>query len=433
MSILFKERLKSFNNKDLLSYKKNPIKHKGYILSLLKNTLQEDEKRDYYLQCCLDTAIDLHRKNSFFIEEKKQKVSFGVIRFSLVDSCIECSRYFLNANIPNDIEIRVLPYHSRQILLLRHEIEDHLEEVLCRKEGFEQAIKNHIIDKHIENSKKENIVFIMVCTSIEEVGRDHDFNWAVLEPSSYRSLIQMLGRVLRHTTIEQDIQEYNFTMMEYTLRGYLRGKESPYIPPYSLIKDSGIQNKLPGDIFEIPYNSFKLFNEDSLRDASFKIDILKTPKDYSDIKNLSELEHYNHYKYLCDDTSYGPENGMGYFEGFWGFTALPSCIHKFRASSLEHTVFCKYEEGEITFVEKDSDGTVYPVKNVFNINLAEKLTSEENARLWIHLDYKKLLSKWGNDDLTKSSLKYGELQLPIYNLDVQSSFTYCFQLGLKKC
>src|SRR5699024_6820742 len=31
-----------------------------------------------------------------------------------------------------------------------------------------------------------------------EVGRDHDYDWAVIEPSSMRSISQIAGRVLRH-------------------------------------------------------------------------------------------------------------------------------------------------------------------------------------------------------------------------------------------
>jgi len=33
---------------------------------------------------------------------------------------------------------------------------------------------------------------------VAEVGRDHDYDWAIVEPSSMRSVIQLAGRVLRH-------------------------------------------------------------------------------------------------------------------------------------------------------------------------------------------------------------------------------------------
>ena len=38
----------------------------------------------------------------------------------------------------------------------------------------------------------------MLGSPVTEVGRDHDYDWAVVEPSSMRSLIQLAGRVRRH-------------------------------------------------------------------------------------------------------------------------------------------------------------------------------------------------------------------------------------------
>jgi CRISPR-associated endonuclease/helicase Cas3 len=38
----------------------------------------------------------------------------------------------------------------------------------------------------------------MVATPVEEVGRDHDFDWAIIEPSSMHSIVQTAGRVNRH-------------------------------------------------------------------------------------------------------------------------------------------------------------------------------------------------------------------------------------------
>lgn len=35
----------------------------------------------------------------------------------------------------------------------------------------------------------------MLATAVAEVGRDHDYDWAIVEPSSMRSIIQLAGRV----------------------------------------------------------------------------------------------------------------------------------------------------------------------------------------------------------------------------------------------
>ena len=33
---------------------------------------------------------------------------------------------------------------------------------------------------------------------MEEVGRDHDFDWAIIDASSVQSIVQTAGRVNRH-------------------------------------------------------------------------------------------------------------------------------------------------------------------------------------------------------------------------------------------
>eukprot|EP00906_Rhabdomonas_costata_P019724 RCo028724 len=94
-----------------------------------------------------------------------------------------------------------MAYHSQQVMLLRHEQEKHLDEVLKRKEQTDEApvaFAHPIIRGHLDACKANNLIFILVATPVEEVGRDHDFDWAVIEPSSFRSIIQMAGRVRRH-------------------------------------------------------------------------------------------------------------------------------------------------------------------------------------------------------------------------------------------
>lgn len=92
-----------------------------------------------------------------------------------------------------------MTYHSRQILLLRHEQERYLDKVLTRKtQSATVDFQDETVRKHLDSTPEENIIFILVATPVEEVGRDHDFDWAVVEPSSYRSIIQLAGRVLRH-------------------------------------------------------------------------------------------------------------------------------------------------------------------------------------------------------------------------------------------
>ena len=148
-----------------------------------------------------EQAKRLHSAHSFIDRKTGRNISFGVVRVANISTCIELSQYLMQADWGEDFAPKVMAYHSRQVLLLRHEQEQHLDAVLKRKEQVGEeplALKNPIIRKHIDAAAGKHVLFILVATSVEEVGRDHDLDWAIIEPSSYRSIIQLAGRVLRH-------------------------------------------------------------------------------------------------------------------------------------------------------------------------------------------------------------------------------------------
>ena len=119
-----------------------------------------------------------------------------------------------------------MAYHSQQVLLLRHEQEKHLDDVLKRKENAgvpQKAFSNPVIRSHLDscaknNSHIKNMLFILVATPVEEVGRDHDFDWAIIEPSSYRSIVQLAGRVRRHRA--EAVELANIGVMQYNLKAF---------------------------------------------------------------------------------------------------------------------------------------------------------------------------------------------------------------------
>jgi len=71
-----------------------------------------------------------------------------------------------------------------------------------------------------------------VATPVEEVGRDHDFDWAVIEPSSYRSIIQLAGRILRHRNLlDAGLKSPNIALMQYNLKGMSEDKNPVFCRP----------------------------------------------------------------------------------------------------------------------------------------------------------------------------------------------------------
>lgn len=99
---------------------------------------------------------------------------------------MQAAKFLLEAVWSEDFAPRLLVYHSRQTALLRSQEEKYLDKVLKRKgeETTEIDFQDVVVRRHIEQAKAQNIVFILVATPVEELGRDHDLDWAVVEPSS---------------------------------------------------------------------------------------------------------------------------------------------------------------------------------------------------------------------------------------------------------
>jgi CRISPR-associated endonuclease/helicase Cas3 len=85
-------------------------------------------------------------------------------------------------------------------LAVRSTIERKLDAALTRyepKELWQQAeIRQALVDY-----PQSSHIFVVLATSVAEVGRDHDYDWAIAEPSSMRSLIQLAGRIQRHRQV----------------------------------------------------------------------------------------------------------------------------------------------------------------------------------------------------------------------------------------
>jgi len=83
-------------------------------------------------------------------------------------------------------------------LLRRTYKEHHFDKILRRGRG--NALLEEEMRKHLKKFAKRsaNAIFVVVATPVEEVGRDHDFDWGIIEPSSMHSIIQTAGRVNRH-------------------------------------------------------------------------------------------------------------------------------------------------------------------------------------------------------------------------------------------
>ena len=174
----------------------------------------------------LDNIYKLH-ENHHQVNNQHQRLSIGLIRMAHIDPLVSVSKEMLSLAPKEDTAIYYCIYHSRFPLAMRSVIEEKLDRVLTRYKQDE--IWNHKeIKDALAKSKKRDHIFVVLATSVAEVGRDHDYDWIVAEPSSMRSLIQLAGRLQRHRK-EEPLSE-NFLILSKNINA-LKGKEVAYTKP----------------------------------------------------------------------------------------------------------------------------------------------------------------------------------------------------------
>lgn len=427
-----------FISKRVNKLQSQPAKRKADIIvcadSMNTNKSSSNEtKQTLYFSHIKDAILTKHRLHNTLDTVTNKLVSFGVVRVANIGPCVELTKHLLQAQYPDNIEVRVMAYHSRQVLLLRHEQEKHLDKVLKRKEDVGQspnAFSNAVIRHHLDNAAAKHVIFILVATPVEEVGRDHDFDWAIVEPSSYRSIVQLAGRVRRHR--EGEVSTANIGLMQYNYKAFKEGD-----------KDDGIYFTRPGyETKSLPTHDLaKLVNQNSLLSCVNAIPRIYKLKS-SEQQHLAGIEHKATADLLTSYKSKGPESLQGYLSHTWYLTALPQQLNPFRQSEQNTKIFLAVNRGDAPcyFTQKDEqgcrvtdiNGDLMNIEGILQINHVE-LTEYERRNLWLERDYVSLLIQYIEDEKLPTarqvSLRYGELSFVAREGE---QYEYNDQFGLVK-
>lgn len=196
---------------------------KGKIIPINKNGKLSPSK--LFAKSVFESIAELHRSHAITIEDKK--ISLGLVRMANINPLVQVAKHLLQTEPPQDTIIHYCVYHSQFPLAQRSFIEKQLDNFLSRHDGKEWLEKSkikEIISKH----KQTNHIFVVLATAVAEVGRDHDYDWAVVEPSSMRSIIQLAGRVQRHRKQVPTVE--NIHVLSKNLKA-LKGKTPSYEKP----------------------------------------------------------------------------------------------------------------------------------------------------------------------------------------------------------
>ena len=175
---------------------------------------------------------ELHRAHRLKDEATGKYVSIGLVRFANIEPLIEVARALCANGAPDDLRMHLCVYHSHHPLLMRSRIEQRLDTLLKRHQGS-LGTRDPLLDQWevrlaLENEEERNQVFIVLASPVAEVGRDHDYDWAIVEPSSMRSIIQLAGRIRRHRPGQ--VHAPNIYLMERNIKS-LEGERIAYFRP----------------------------------------------------------------------------------------------------------------------------------------------------------------------------------------------------------
>lgn len=227
---------------------KDSVRQRGYIVPVPITSRKTDEIHAEFASLILQQALALHEKHFTQDPITQKRVSFGLIRMANIEPLVAIARELYKQGGADNHHIHLCVYHSQYPLLLRSRIESRLDHTLDRHDinaVFNLPDIRACIDAH----DKKDQLFIVLGTPVTEVGRDHDYDWAIVEPSSMRSIIQLAGRVRRHRP--EPCQEPNIALLDTNIKHLKRPDDVAFEHPgFETIGDWKLDSHMLHDILE---------------------------------------------------------------------------------------------------------------------------------------------------------------------------------------
>lgn len=302
----FTDAHSTFVQKRVAQLAKTDVRRQAHIVPLPADWQGVDkvQRRADFAKFALESAWNLHKaaQNHSIDSVSGKHISFGLIRMANIDPlyAVALAMYAQGAPAPN-VRIHLCVYHSQFPLLARSLIEQQLDAVLNRRgadEGADPALRHPSIRTLIDRHPEQHQLFIVLGSPVTEVGRDHDYDWAVVEPSSMRSLIQLAGRVRRHRTAAVD--GVNLALLDSNLKHFERrtSDQAAFCKPGFEMSLNAYERQDASKSFHLKSHSLQELLSRQLTawgQAQWSVDarprIARTEGDLKPTRNWVDLEH----------------------------------------------------------------------------------------------------------------------------------------------
>lgn len=394
-----------FVNKRLGNLTRTEVRRRAEIMLL---PITSGQKRE---TICAELAVivhqqmcDLHGQHHSNDPVTGKRVSFGLIRMANIGPLVETVSALCALGAPENYRIHLCVYHSQHPLLVRSGIEQRLDRILNRKNP-EEVFQAPDIRQQLDTTSEQDHIFVVLATPVAEVGRDHDYDWGIVEPSSMRSIIQLAGRIRRHRSGPCKIP--NLYLLDTNVR-HLEQKAGLI----AFCRPGFESEQFPLDLHQL--SELLTSEQVAVIDASNRISERAEPYPR---KNLVDLEHAR-LRALMIGTDKGEQLKTMPVNWWWtthaGLSGELQRKQPFRYDPLGRQRYGLFpdEDGIPKFMRFEDNGTLTPVNN-----LLHQVSLEPGPRIsfWGETDYFEALETLADTLQMETDVcarRFGILDLP---------------------
>jgi len=418
---------------------------KGTIVTVEKS--EGENKINCMARVIQTNIIELHKKH--YQTQGNINISIGLVRMANINPLIAITKELLKSDVPEqDTCIHYCVYHSRYPLAIRSHLENKLDRILNRKNP-DELWQHEDIKSKLQKHSQKNHIFVVLASPVAEVGRDHDYDWAIVEPSSMRSIIQLAGRILRHR--KHIPTQPNIVLLNKNFKA-LFGKAICFEKPgfeSSQLHDNGkegddkkyfklalLNHELFNVLHEEQYSNINAISRISLPKGYQTEEIEQNNKVAFVYKNLIELEH----KALAHQLLSGNEPAKVWWKNQPHWCGEVQRQQRFRASKKDEAYYlCLNNENSPIYWQWKNEA-VFPPKlgDLSGIEINGNISIEygKGNYFWFDLSAKTIYSELAKDpdikmtELLEISHRFGEIRLIEYNENKIEQYSYHENLGL---
>lgn len=417
----FQQAHRKFVKQRINKLSEQPPLRKAELLTLpaIQNDASASQHKAIYI---LANAIyqgihELHGQHHQTQPNSECCVSIGLVRMANINPMVAVAQEILSREPKTAHRFHFCVYHSQHPLLVRSHMEHTLDQTLSRHKP-DALWSVPAIERAIKQYPEQHHVFIVFATAVAEVGRDHDYDWAIAEPSSMRSLVQLAGRVQRHR--HQPPDTYNMLILNENYKA-LTGKRIAFSKPG----------------FESPQHGLNSHSLHQLLPREQYHTIDATPRIWPSSPlqpqhRLADLEHCSLHSWLWGPLVDKPPASK------WWLHTVSWCAELQRRTPFRAS---RPDERYVLLADNDSDNTVFHLvtengeivpKEKEYFNRVETSTAQR-VTPWVNTDVYPLLEQLSEQidlDIQSTSIRFTEIRLDKPADNSVKAWCYSGQFGV---